>query len=142
MLSRRAALVFGVADLVTAAILVLGVFVGLPSRWAPVDVPALGLVAVDVASGFGLIAGKAWAPRVARVGSAAALVIGLALVSILAVTASWLSGVYGPVGLGGAVILALVAALALPYLVVLPVVRLVWLREAGEGGKNATSPQA
>jgi hypothetical protein len=52
-------------------------------------------------------------------------------VTVLAVTASWLSGVYGPVGAGGAVVLVLVAALALPYLVVLPVVQLVWLRGAG-----------
>ena len=59
------------------------------------------------------------------------LALGLALVTVLAVTASWLSGVYGPVGAGGAVVLVLVAALALPYLVVLPVVRLVWLRGAG-----------
>ena len=129
MLSRRAAVVFGVADLVTAAVLVLGVFVGLPSRWAPVDVPAVALIAVDVAAGVGLLAGKPWAARVARGASALSLALGLVLVTTLALTASWLSGVYGPVGMGGAVILALVAALALPYLVVVPVVRLVWLRE-------------
>jgi hypothetical protein len=45
----------------------------------------------------------------------------------LALTASYLSGVYGPVGRGGAVILTLSAALALPYLVLLPVAQLVWL---------------
>jgi hypothetical protein len=130
MLSRRAALVFGIADLVTAAVLVIGVFVGLPSRWAPVDATALVLTGAQVAAGIGLLAGKSWAPRVARAASALALALGLALITVLAVTASWLSGVYGPVGLGGAVILALVAALALPYLVVLPIVRLVWLRGA------------
>jgi len=62
------------------------------------------------------------------VASPVALALGLFLVSVLAVTASWLSGVYGPVGAGGAIILTLVAVLALPYLVVLPVVELVWLR--------------
>jgi hypothetical protein len=128
MLSRRAAVVFGIADLVTAAVIVLGVFVGLPSRWAPVDVPAVVLIAVDLAAGVALLARKPWAPRVARAASALSLALGLALVTTLALTASWLSGVYGPVGMGGAVILGLVAALALPYLVVVPVVRLVWLR--------------
>ena len=44
---------------------------------------------------------------------------------LLALTASWLSGVYGSVGMGGGIILALVAALALPYLVVLPCVELL-----------------
>jgi hypothetical protein len=130
MLSRRAAVVFGVADLVTAAVVVLGVFVGLPSRWAPIDVAAAALALLDLASGVGLLASRPWAPCVARWASVIALALGLWLVAVLAITASWLSGVYGPVGLGGAVILALVAALALPYLVVLPVVRLVWLREA------------
>jgi hypothetical protein len=132
MLSRRAAIVFGIADLVTAAVIALGVFVGLPSRWAPVDVPSLALIAVDIAAGVGLLVGKPWAPRAALVASALSLALGLVIVTTLALTASWLSGVYGPVGMGGAVVLALVAALALPYLVVLPVVRLVWLRGAGK----------
>jgi hypothetical protein len=129
MLSRRSQLVFGIADVVTAIVIVLGVFVGLPSRWAPVDVAAGALVLLDLASGVGLLASRPWATRVARWASGVSLALGAWLVTILAVTAGWLSGVYGPVGLGGAVILALVAALALPYLVVVPVVRLVWLRE-------------
>ena len=131
MLSRRAALVFGIGDLFTAVLVAFGVFVGLPSRWAPVDVAAIALVAVDVAAGVGLLTSAPWGARVARVASALSLALGLWLLTVLAITASWLSGVYGPVGLGGAVVLALVAALALPYLVVLPVVRLVWLRGAG-----------
>jgi hypothetical protein len=131
MLSRRAALVFGIADLVTAAVVVLGVFVGLPSRWAPVDAAAVVLTGAQVAAGVGLLAARAWAPRVARAASALSLALGLGLVTMLVVTASWLSGVYGPVGAGGAVVLVLVAALALPYLVVLPVVQLVWLRGDG-----------
>lgn len=128
MLSRRAALVFGIADVLTAALVAIGVFVGLPSRWAPVDVAAVVLIAVDLAAGVGLLASVSWGPRAARAASALSLAVGLSLITTLALTASWLSGVYGPVGMGGAVILALVAALALPYLVVLPVVRLVWLR--------------
>jgi hypothetical protein len=58
----------------------------------------------------------------------AALALGLLVVSLLAMTAGWLSGVYGPVGKGGAVVLVLVAALALPYVIVLPSAELVWLR--------------
>src|SRR6185312_2865097 len=100
MLSRRAAVVFGVADLVTAALVAVGVFVALPARWAPVDVCAAVVIAADVASGVGLLRGAPWAARVARAASALALTLGLALVTTLAVTASWLSGVYGPVGKG------------------------------------------
>ncbi len=124
----RASLVFGVADFLTAALVIVGVFMGLPARWAPVDVAASVLIVAKLASGALLVARAPWAPRVATLGAALALVLGLALVTALALTASWLSGVYGPVGRGGALLLTFVAALAFPYLVVLPVVQLVWLR--------------
>jgi hypothetical protein len=68
-----------------------------------------------------------WGRWAARIAAVIALVVGLGLVSALSLTASYLSGIYGPVGRGGALILILVAALALPYLVVLPAVQLVWL---------------
>jgi hypothetical protein len=132
MLSRRAALVFGIADLLTAALVGAGIFVALPARWAPVDLAAAALTALEVAAGAGLVAGAAWSERVARAASAVALALGLFVVSVLALTASWLGGVYGPVGAGGAIILTLVAVLALPYLVVLPLAQLVWL------GRRAT----
>jgi len=134
MLSRRAALVFGIADLLTAAVAGLGVFAALPARWWPVDSAAAVLMVLEVAAGVGLVARTAWAERAARAASAVALALGLFLVTVLAVTASWLSGVYGPVGAGGAIILTLVAVMALPYLVVLPVVELVWLRPAPRVG--------
>jgi hypothetical protein len=126
MISRRAALVFGLADLATAALILFGVFVALPSRFWPVDSVAGALASLEVASAAGLLSGARWASRVASAVALAALAVGLALITALALTASWLSGVYGAVGLGGAVILVLVAALALPYLVALPAVKLVW----------------
>ena len=86
------------------------------------------MIALLAVSGVGLMAGTRWAPRVARATSMIVLAIGLALVATLAITASYLSGIYGPVGKGGAVILTLVAALGLPYLVVLPASQLLWLR--------------
>ena len=52
------------------------------------------------------------------------LFLGLLLVGALAISASFLMGIYGPVGRGGAVILVLVAALAVPYLVVAPALQL------------------
>jgi hypothetical protein len=57
----------------------------------------------------------------------ASLVLGLLLVTTLALTASYLSGIYGAVGRGGAMILGLIAALALPYLVAIPLAQLGWL---------------
>jgi hypothetical protein len=134
LLSRRGplAIVFGVANVLTAVLLLFGVFVALPARWWPVDTGASVLVALELASGIALVRGADWAPRIAMVACVVALALGLTTVSVLAATASWLSGVYGPVGKGGAIVLALVGALALPYVVVLPAVQLLWLRARSE----------
>jgi hypothetical protein len=128
MPSRRSTLFFGAAHVATAAVVALGVFAGLPSRWWPVDAAAVLLVVTQGAAGAGLFASAPWAPRIARVAAIVALALGLFAVTVLAVTASWLSGIYGPVGKGGAIVLALVAALVLPYLVVLPVAELAVLQ--------------
>jgi hypothetical protein len=126
-MSRRAAVAFGGANLLTGLLVAGGVFALLPSRWAPLDGVAGLVAALEVASGVGLVAGAPWGRAAARAASAVALAAGLSAVTVLAVTASWLSGVYGPVGTGGGIILALVAALALPYLVALPCAELLWL---------------
>jgi hypothetical protein len=128
-LTRRASVAFGVANILTAALLVFGVFVALPARWWPVDTGCGVLVALELASGAGLLAGASWGTFAARVAASVALGLGLFVVTLLAVTASWLSGVYGPVGRGGAIVLALVAVLAVPYVVVLPLVQLVALKQ-------------
>jgi hypothetical protein len=133
-LTRRAAAAFGLANILTAVLLVLGVFVALPTRWWPVDTGCVLLVALELASGGGLLAHASWGTRVARVAAAVALGLGLLVVTLLAVTASWLVGVYGPVGRGGGIVLALVALLAVPYVVVLPLVQLVALQQ----GKRAS----
>src|SRR5580658_4681032 len=107
MEARRPAVtrIFGSTDLVAATVVLLGVFAGLPARWWVVDVPAVVVAALLVAAGVGLVAGLPWGERVARVASIATLVVGLVLVTTLAVTASYLSGIYGAVGRGGGLIL-------------------------------------
>ena len=46
----------------------------------------------------------------------------------LAFSIAHLSGQYGPIGKGGAMLMATIAVLVLPYLVGLPVLQLSWLR--------------
>jgi hypothetical protein len=132
MEARRPAVVriFGATDLVAASVVILGVFVGLPARWWVVDVPAAIVASLLAAAGVGLLAGAPWGERVVRMASIVTLALGLVLVTTLAVTASYLSGIYGAVGRGGGLILVLVAALALPYLVAFPAVQLLWLGPA------------
>ncbi len=119
----------GAIDLVTALLLLGCVWGVLPARWWPVDVGATLLGALLAASGGGLLAGAPWARRVGVVTGAVTLLLGLAVVTTLALTASYLSGLYGPVGRGGAVILVLVAALAIPYFVFFPAAQIVALRK-------------
>jgi hypothetical protein len=128
MLPRNTAFVFAGIDALTAVLIGFGVFVALPSRYWPIDLPAVVLLLAQLGAAGALFAQVPWARRVAALVSLATLVVGLALVSALALTASWLSGVYGPVGRGGGIILTLVAILSLPYLVALPALQLFWMR--------------
>ena len=132
--ARAAAVAFGAVDIVSAILVYIGVFEGLPARYWLVDGGAALLIVLFSAAGVGLLSGTPWARRAAVAASAASLVLGLLLVTTLALTASYLSGVYGPVGRGGALILGLIAALALPYLVAIPLAQLAWL-----GGARAAS---
>jgi hypothetical protein len=60
--------------------------------------------------------------------AALSLACGLALTIALIVSASFLAGVYGPVGSGGVVLFTLLVALVVPYLVALPLAQFLWLR--------------
>lgn len=117
-------------DALTAALLLGGVWLALPARWWPVDLvgTALGLLFATSAVGLGLRA--PWGRTVGRIAAGAGLAVGLGTVTTLALTASYLAGLYGPVGAGGALILAAVAALVLPYLVALPAAQLLALRRS------------
>ena len=136
--ARAAAVAFGAIDAVSAILVYIGVFEGLPARYWLVDAGAALLIVLFSAAAAGLLTGTPWARRAALAASAASLVLGLLLVTTLALTASYLSGVYGPVGRGGALILGLIAALALPYLVALPLAQLAWLG----GVRGAIAPAA
>ena len=127
MPTTRAQIGFGLGNVAAALVVAVGVFAGLPARYWPVDLSAVALVLLLGASGAGLLLRAKWGERVARIAALVVLALGLVLVATLAITASYLSGIYGPVGKGGAVIFVLVAALALPYLVLLPAAQLLWL---------------
>jgi hypothetical protein len=117
---------------------VASVFRLLPTRWWIVDVGG-GVMAILLgASSVTLLLDRPIAERVTRVAAAVVLTLGLALFAALALTASWIQGVYGPVGRGGGIIFGLVAALVLPYAVVLPAIELLWVgRRAISGDRGA-----
>ena len=126
-MQKGARIGFGVVNLGVAALVAWGVFRGLPTRWWVVDDGAAIVIALMAASGITLLANHRHAERVTRVAGFVVLALGLAVFAALALTASWLYGVYGPVGKGGAALFTLVALLVFPYVVVLPAVLLAWV---------------
>ena len=125
--SRRGLLVCAAGSFVSAVLVLYGVFGALPARWAPVDVTAGAMGALLVASASALVGKLRFAVPLARVAALASLGIGLLLVLVLALTASYLAGIYGPTGKGGATVMVFVAALAVPYLIAIPAAQLLYL---------------
>jgi len=134
--------VMGGIDVLTGVALLLGIWVGLPARWMPVDVGGSLLGMGFAAAGVGLLTGQAWAPKVAQAVAGISVGIGMVVVTLLAMTAGELSGLYGPVGMGGAAILAVAAALLLPYLVVFPASQLYFLAKDDAKPKAGTTDEA
>lgn len=126
-MKKGARLGFGALNLAVAALVAWGVFRGLPTRWWVVDGGAVIVCALMAGSGVALLADHRSKELVTRVAGFVVLALGLAVFAALALTASWLYGVYGPVGKGGAALFALVALLVFPYIIVLPAVLLAWV---------------
>lgn len=108
----------------------LGIWTGLPARWLPVDVGATVWAVLLLTTGVALGLGLPRALRFFRIVAGASMLCGTALCAALGYTAGELSGLYGPVGMGGAAILGVALLLLFPYLVVLPGAQLYWLADA------------
>jgi hypothetical protein len=117
------------SQLLLALLLLAGVWLALPARWLWIDLPlsllALGCVLVSA----GLFARTRWALRATRVLLWIELALGTLLVSLLGLSIAQLAGSYGPVGAGGAVLMATIALLIVPYLVLLPALLLAAARK-------------
>ena len=113
---------------VIGVLLLGGIWLGLPARWWPVDVfgSALGIGALSAA--LLVHSPRPRALRWTRGVIWAELIAGTLTVTLLCLSLSQLVGSYGPVGGGGALLMATIAALILPYLVGLPALQLHWLR--------------
>jgi hypothetical protein len=110
------------------AVLLFAVWSLLPARNAPIDAAGTLLGLVQIAAGIGLWSGRTYGKKLARAAAWITLVCGALLCSALLFTLAHLAGLYGPVGAGGAVLMGVIAALVLPYLVLLPALQLSWLR--------------
>ena len=116
---------FSWLHVLTAALVGVGVFVGLPLRWWPVDAVAALVVVGSLVAAYTVRdpMRDTWTLLVCK---AHAFVATVAL-SALASGAAFLGGVYGPLGQGGLVVFILVMALVVAYLLAAPVLELCWL---------------
>ena len=126
-MKKGARIAFGTTNACVAALVAWSVFRALPTRWWVVDDGAAIATFLMAASGFALLANHRLAEPVTRIAGFVVLALGLGVFAALALTASWLYGVYGPVGKGGTALFTLVALLVFPYVVVLPAALLVWV---------------
>lgn len=129
-MTRRGRILCAVGSFTSSLVIAGGVFIGLPARWMPVDVVAAIAALACAVSGAMMALDRGPKERVARIVNMLVLLLGLGLVIVLAGTAGYLSGIYGPVGKGGAGVLVVIALLAVPYLIALPGAQLLYL------GKN------
>jgi hypothetical protein len=136
MENKKARLGFGIANVLVGGAVALCIWRLLPTRWWVVDGGAAIVSLLLVASGIALLRHARLAERITRVAAFVVLALGLAVFAALVLTASWIHGVYGPVGKGGAIIFALVALMVLPYVVILPLVELLWI------GPRAARPKS
>jgi hypothetical protein len=121
---RRFVIGFALGNLVPAVVFGL-TGVALPVRYLFADV-LLSLVIATVVGSSGVALFRAErALSALRVGAVTLLGLGLLLLSLAALSVAYLSGIQGDYGRGGVLVMSIVLLLALPYLVVYPVLELV-----------------
>jgi len=122
---------FGVLNALSALVLLVGVFGVVQPRFWALDVPAAMIALVELVSAVGLLAKLPWAERALTVAAWVSFVLGLSIVSLIAISIIFLRGIHGDYGVGALAVSGLIIALLLPYTVVLPALELVWLKRRG-----------
>jgi hypothetical protein len=141
---RRSEILFALGNLVPATVLGVGLY-ALPVRWWPADI-VLGTAVLALPATSALVFGRpALSLRALRVGASVLLAVGLALIAAALLSVAFLSGIHGDFGQGGMTLMALIAFLVLPYVIVYPVLELLWvdgLRKHDDHGAEAAPAPA
>jgi cellulose synthase/poly-beta-1,6-N-acetylglucosamine synthase-like glycosyltransferase len=119
---------FGVLNVLSALVLLGGVFAVVEPRFWALDVPAAIIALVELVSAVGLLARLPWALRALEVSAWVTFVLGLTIVSLIVLTMVFLRGIHGDYGLAALAVSGLIVALLVPYTVLLPALQLLWLK--------------
>jgi len=121
---------FGVWNAVAAAVLLCGVLLVVQPRFWALDVPLTLIALVQGASAVGLLANRAWAERALRLAAWTAFVLGLLVLSAIVLSMVFLRAIHGDYGVAALAVSGLIIALLVPYVLVLPVLELLWLKRS------------
>ena len=136
--ARREAIssAFAIGNGLLAVLLCIGTFAALPVRYWPVDGLVCVLAGLLSLSSIGLLRSSPWRWHVLRASALCELAIGLIAIAALALGVSYLGGIHNDVGRNarGAAIAG--SALLVPYLIVYPVLQLLWLHARSHGERG------
>ena len=123
----RRPIAFAATDLILAAVYAIVLLVVAPSRHVGGQLITAGLVAAPVAMAAGTLWRRPAGWRVAALACAALLALAAAVVVLLAISAGFLAGVYGDFGRGAAALSAVVMALVVELVGIVPALQLRYL---------------
>jgi hypothetical protein len=128
----RARITFAVLNALAALILLIGVFGLVQPRFLALEVPTALLSTLELGTAVALFARLPWALRALSITAWVTFVGGLILVGLIVLTMVFLSSVHGEDGFAALAVSGLVVALLVPYLLLLPVLELLWLKRRDE----------
>ena len=129
MADSRVRIAFGVLNAISGVVVLVGVFMLAQPRFWALDVPAALIGMAQLASAVSLLARLRWALRALAVAAWVSFVLGLAVVFLIVLTMLFLRGIHGDYGVAALAVSGLIVALLLPYIVVLPALQLLWLKQ-------------
>lgn len=132
----RVRVAFGIWNALSALVLAVGLFAVVePRSWA-LDLPLGAIALVDLGAAVALLGQFSWARPVLTLAAWVGFGLGLLVISLIALTMSYLRGIHGDPGAAGLAVCGLIIALLVPYTVALPALELLWLNKLRGGSKS------
>lgn len=125
---RRSRLVFAILDVLSALVYIVAPLLALGTLYPLVNLLLLVPAGLYLASATGLALGAAWHRRLATFAARVAIAVGVLAISVLALSAGHIEGVYGSLGNVIAAVLAATAVVLAFVCFTYPCVTLHWLR--------------
>jgi hypothetical protein len=137
MKRSKAAVAFGIADLVAASLYIYLFTAVVPSRSGTFTAVAVLISLLLAAGGVAMFFQPArWARRLAAISAGVLLAACIALILLLLSSAAYLHGIYDGIGQAGAAIGLLAAALAIEVVGLLPALQLAHLWRTSRAGRG------